>query len=49
MPDRYVSVGGDSTRRDGVSLYKFPSNDKIRRQWIKQVQTYRANWEPSTR
>lgn len=49
MVQRCVAAGCSSTHSDGVSLFKFPKDAALRRQWTKQVQRTRAHWSPSDR
>ena len=44
MVKRCVAAGCSNTNADGVSLYKFPRVEILRSQWIKQVQSLRAEW-----
>lgn len=44
MVKRCVAAGCSNTNADGVSLFKFPKDEKLRAQWIKQVQRFRAEW-----
>ena len=44
MVKRCVAAGCSNTNADGVSLYKFPKNEALRSQWIKQMQRFRAEW-----
>ena len=44
MVKRCVAAGCSNTNADGVSLYKFPKDEALRSQWIKQVQRFRAEW-----
>lgn len=44
MVKRCVAAGCSNTNADGVSLFKFPKDDKLRALWIKQVQRFRAEW-----
>ena len=37
MVNRCVTAGCSNTHRDGVSLFKFPSDPKLREKWTKQV------------
>ena len=49
MPERGVAAGCNLRRQDGVSLYRFPSDEQVKKLWIKQVKTHRAHWDgPST-
>ena len=45
MGKRCVVAGCSNTHKDGVSLFKFPSDKKLRREWIRQVQRTRAKWK----
>ena len=44
MGKRCAVVGCSTTHKNGISLFKFPKDKGIRRQWIRQVQRNRANW-----
>ena len=48
MVKRCVAAGCSNTNADGVSLYKFPKDDALRSQCIKQVQRFRAEWTATT-
>ena len=39
-----VTASCSNTNADSVSLYKFPKDEALRSQWIKQVQRFRAEW-----
>ena len=39
-----VAAGCSNTNADGVSLFKFPKDEKLRALWIKQVRRFRAEW-----
>ena len=45
MVNRCVAGGCSNTARPGVSLYKFPKDPALRRQWEKQVQRTRSKWK----
>ena len=45
MVNRCVAGGCSNTLRPGVSLYKFPKDPVLRKQWEKQVQRTRAKWK----
>lgn len=44
MGKRCVVAGCSNSHKDGVSLFKFPTNKSLRRLWIRQVQRTRAQW-----
>ena len=44
-PYRCVPAGCSNTASDHVSLFKFPKDPVLRRQWEKQVQRNRAQWK----
>ena len=44
MPARCVVAGCSNTNKDGVSLHKFPQNERLRRLWTSKVRLTRANW-----
>ena len=44
MVNRCIAGGGFNTAHPGVSLYKFPKDPALRRQWEKQVQWTRSKW-----
>ena len=44
MVKRCVAAGCSNTNADGVSLFKFPKDEKLRALWIKQVRRFRAEW-----
>ena len=39
-----VAAGCSNTNADGVSLFKFPNDKKLRALWIKQVRRFQAEW-----
>ena len=43
--NRCVAGGCSNTPSPGVSLYKFPKDPALRKQWEKQVQRTRAKWK----
>ena len=45
MVNRCVAGDCSNTARPGVSLYKFPKDSALRRQWKKQVQRTRSKWK----
>ena len=45
MVNRCVAAGCSNTASDHVSLFKFPKDPVLRRQWEKQVQRTRAQWK----
>ena len=45
MVNRCVAGGCSNTPSPGISLYKFPKDPTLRRQWEKQVQRTRAKWK----
>ena len=45
MVNRCVAAGCSNTASDNVSLFKFPKDPVLRRQWEKQVQRTRAQWK----
>ena len=45
MVNSCVAAGCSNTPSDCVSLFKFPSDATVRRQWEKQVQQTRAQWK----
>uniref|UniRef100_A0A3P9IFT0 THAP-type domain-containing protein n=1 Tax=Oryzias latipes TaxID=8090 RepID=A0A3P9IFT0_ORYLA len=47
MPSRCVAAGCSNTSSESVSLYKFPKQETLLKQWTKQVQRTRANWVPT--
>ena len=44
MVKRCVAAGCSNTNADGVSLFKFPKDEKLHALWIKQVSRFRAEW-----
>uniref|UniRef100_A0A3P9HT73 THAP-type domain-containing protein n=1 Tax=Oryzias latipes TaxID=8090 RepID=A0A3P9HT73_ORYLA len=46
MPSRCVAAGCN-TSSESVSVYKFPKQETLLKQWTKQVQRTRANWVPT--
>jgi hypothetical protein len=44
MRKHCVVAGCSSTHKDGVSLFSFPRDSRMRRLWIRQVQRTRAKW-----
>ena len=48
MLKRCVAANCDSTYKDGVSLFRFPKDPVLRREWVRQVRRTRADWnEPA--
>uniref|UniRef100_A0A3B3HN78 THAP domain-containing protein 1 n=1 Tax=Oryzias latipes TaxID=8090 RepID=A0A3B3HN78_ORYLA len=47
MPSRCVAAGCSNTSSESVSVYKFPKQETLLKQWTKQVQRMRANWVPT--
>uniref|UniRef100_A0A3P9H770 THAP domain-containing protein 1 n=1 Tax=Oryzias latipes TaxID=8090 RepID=A0A3P9H770_ORYLA len=47
MPSRCVAAGCSNTSSESVSVYKFPKQETLMKQWTKQVQRTRANWVPT--
>ena len=45
MIKRCVATGCSNTYKDGVSLFQFPRDPALRKQWTKEVQRTRANWQ----
>lgn len=45
MVKRCVAAGCDNTYKDGVSLFLFPKDPKLRKQWADQVRRTRDKWE----
>ena len=43
MVKRCVAAGCSNTNADGVSLFKFPKDEKLCAQWIKQVKGSERN------
>ena len=39
-----IVAGCTNTQKKGVSLFKFPTDDKLRKLWIMQVQRTRDKW-----
>jgi hypothetical protein len=48
MGKKCVVAGCSNTHKEGVNLFKFPSDKRLKRLWIKQVQTTRAHWKAPT-
>ena len=44
MGKRCVVAGCSNSHKDGVSLFKFPTDKKLRRQWTRQIERTRAKW-----
>ena len=49
MVRRCVVGGCNNTTKDGVSLHKFPRDQKLRNQWNKFVAVKRADWHDATK
>ena len=47
MPATCVAGFCSNRRGDGFSLFKFPKEEKIRKQWTLQVQRTRESWQPT--
>uniref|UniRef100_A0A3P9JUS6 THAP-type domain-containing protein n=1 Tax=Oryzias latipes TaxID=8090 RepID=A0A3P9JUS6_ORYLA len=47
MPSPCVAAGCSNTSSESVSVYKFPKQETLLKQWTKQVQRTRANWVPT--
>ena len=45
MVKRCVATGCSNTYKDGVSLFQFPRDPALRKQWTMEVQRTRANWQ----
>ena len=45
MVNTCIAAGCSNTASDHVSLFKFPKDPVLRRQWEKQVQRTRAQWK----
>ena len=45
MPNRCVAAGCSNIASAEISLFKFPSDSSLRKQWEKQVQRTRAKWK----
>ena len=45
MVKRCVATGCSNTYKDGISLYTFPRDPALRKQWTKGVQRTCANWQ----
>ena len=48
MGKKCVAAGCSNKHSDGVSLFLFPADENLRRQWTKQVQRTRACWKGPT-
>ena len=44
-----IAAGCSNTNADGVSLYTFPKQQKLRVEWKKQVQRTRVGWSGPTK
>ena len=44
MVNRCVAAGCSNTPSEGISLYKFPTDPRLREKWVKQVRRTRAHW-----
>ena len=47
MVKRCVAAGCSNTTKEGYSLFKFPRDPNLRRQWAKQICRTRAEWTPT--
>ena len=45
MVKRCVAAGCSNTYKDGVSLFQFPRDAVLEKQWTKEVQKTRAKWQ----
>ncbi len=45
MGKKYVAFGCSKTHKDNVSLFKFPTDIKLRRAWTLQVKRTRDRWD----
>ena len=45
MGRRCIVAGCSNTTKVGVSLHKFPSDGRIRKQWISEVKKTRVDWK----
>ena len=43
-----IAGGCTNTHRQGVSLFRFPSDDRLRKKWTRQIQRTRAKWKGPT-
>ena len=48
MVKRCVAAGCSNTYKDGDSLFQFPHDEVLRKQWTKEVQKTRAKWQGPT-
>ena len=39
-----MAAGCSNTPSEGISLYKFPSDPRLREEWLKQVRWTHAHW-----
>ena len=44
MVQRCVAAGCSNTHKDGFSLFRFPKDPKLRKQWADQVRRTRDKW-----
>ena len=49
MVNQCVAAGCTNKHRDGVSLFKFPQDPDLRKQWIAQVKRTRDKWTGPTK
>ena len=45
MPTRCVAAKCSNTHQDGVSLFLFPSDDALRKEWVRQIKRTRDYWK----
>ena len=44
MGKRCVVAGYSDSRKDGVTSFKFPTDQRLRRKWTRQIERTRAKW-----
>ena len=47
MGKKCVAFGCSNTHKDGVALFKFPSDPHLLKKWVDQVKRTREKWEPT--
>ena len=50
MPDCCVAAGCSNTsKQEGISLFHFPKNELLKKEWAKQIQRTRDSWKGPTK
>ena len=44
---RFVAAGCSNTHKDGVHLFHFPKDARLKKKWTDQVRRTRDKWQPA--